>query len=240
MLAATLSILVLQMMPYFIIRRKIYEVRERPSRIYSWKVFIISSIVVELSWNILVAVPMFLSFYYPIAMYRNAEVTGDVVSRGGMMFLLFFLLMVFASTFSIMVIAGIETLETGGNIASPMLSLSLVFCGYESPIPPPPLFFFLCLCFLQYYSMQCPPKRQLPPQSLGRPLPRLPIHILHVLPTLHRGIRGKSTVLQRRTPPPRTTRWSNMRPIHENLHEHDWRVRGGPRRDLELPVLPAE
>jgi ATP-binding cassette, subfamily G (WHITE), member 2, PDR len=40
-----------QMMPHFVTQRSLYEARERPSKTYSWKVFIISNITVELPWN---------------------------------------------------------------------------------------------------------------------------------------------------------------------------------------------
>jgi ABC-type multidrug transport system permease subunit len=45
--------LVQQMMPYFVTQRALYEVRERPSKAYSWKAFMLASILVELPWNIL-------------------------------------------------------------------------------------------------------------------------------------------------------------------------------------------
>jgi ATP-binding cassette, subfamily G (WHITE), member 2, PDR len=118
-----------QMMPYFTTQRALYEVRERPSKAYSWKAFMLASIIVELPWNMAMAVPAFICWYYPIGMYHNAELTQAVVSRGGTMFLLILLFMMFTSTFSSMVIAGIEQPETGGNIAQLLFSLCLVFCG---------------------------------------------------------------------------------------------------------------
>lgn len=38
-------------MPNFVVQRSLYEVRERPSKTYSWKVFILSNIVVEIPWS---------------------------------------------------------------------------------------------------------------------------------------------------------------------------------------------
>jgi ABC-type multidrug transport system permease subunit len=118
-----------QMMPYFATQRSLYEVRERPSKTYSWKAFILASIVVELPWNMMMAVPAYFCWYYPIGLYVNAEPTNAVIERGGTMFLLILLFMMFTSTFTIMVIAGIEQPETGGQIAQLLFSLSLVFCG---------------------------------------------------------------------------------------------------------------
>ncbi|KAI9367540.1 ABC-2 type transporter-domain-containing protein [Aspergillus egyptiacus] len=120
--------LVQQMMPYFVTQRALYEVRERPSKAYSWKAFMMASICVELPWNVLMAVPAYFCWYYPIGLYRNAG-PGETVERGGTMFLLVLIFMLFTSTFSSMVIAGIEHPDTGSNIAQLMFSLCLIFNG---------------------------------------------------------------------------------------------------------------
>ncbi|KFY20922.1 hypothetical protein V491_03314 [Pseudogymnoascus sp. VKM F-3775] len=121
--------LVQQIMPHFVTQRSLYEVRERPSKTYSWQTFMLSNIIVELPWNSLMAVLIFLCWYYPIGLYRNAEPTGAVHERGGLMFLLIWEFLLFTSTFTNMVIAAIETAETGGNIANLMFMMTLVFCG---------------------------------------------------------------------------------------------------------------
>jgi ABC-type multidrug transport system permease subunit len=121
--------LVQQIMPHFVTQRSLYEARERPSKAYSWTAFMISNITVELPWNSLMAVLIFLCWYYPIGLYRNAEPTDAVTERGGLMFLLIWQFLLFTSTFTSMVISAIETAETGGNIANLMFSLTLVFCG---------------------------------------------------------------------------------------------------------------
>lgn len=121
--------LVQQMMPCFVTQRALYEVRERPSKAYSWKAFMVASIFAELPWNLLMSVPIFFSWYYPIGLYRNAEPTNEVIQRGGIMYLLILLFVMFTSTFSSMVIAGTEQPETGSNIAQLMFSLCLTFNG---------------------------------------------------------------------------------------------------------------
>jgi ATP-binding cassette subfamily G (WHITE) protein 2 (PDR) len=118
-----------QIMPHFVTQRALYEVRERPSKTYSWKVFMFSNIIVELPWNTLVAVIIFFTIYYPIGMYRNAIPTHAVTERGGLFFLYVWEFLMFTSTFTNMVIAGVDTAETGGNIANLMFSLCLIFCG---------------------------------------------------------------------------------------------------------------
>lgn len=40
-----------QMLPAFVAQRTMYEARERPSKTYSWKAFMVSSMLVEAAWN---------------------------------------------------------------------------------------------------------------------------------------------------------------------------------------------
>ncbi|CCG83334.1 ABC transporter CDR4 [Taphrina deformans PYCC 5710] len=116
-----------QIMPHFVTQRSLYESRERPSKTYSWIVFMASNILVELPWNALMGVLMFFCFYYPIGFVRNAS--GAVAERGGLFFLFVVQFMLFASTFTNMIIAGIDLAETGGNISNLLFSLCLIFCG---------------------------------------------------------------------------------------------------------------
>ncbi|RFU27150.1 hypothetical protein B7463_g9178, partial [Scytalidium lignicola] len=116
-------------MPLFVTQRSLYEVRERPTKAYSWKAFMLSNIIGEIPWNILCATLLFVCWYYPIGLYRNAEPSNAVTERGGLMWLLIVAFLMFTSSFAHMVIAGIGTAETGGNIATLMFSLCMIFCG---------------------------------------------------------------------------------------------------------------
>jgi ATP-binding cassette subfamily G (WHITE) protein 2 (PDR) len=129
MLLTIFGQLVQQIMPHFVTQRSLYEVRERPSKAYSWKAFMLSNILVELPWNSLMAVLIYLCWAYPIGLYRNAEPSDAVNYRGFQLFLFVWMFLIFTSTFTHMVIAGIDSAETGGNIANLMFSLCLVFCG---------------------------------------------------------------------------------------------------------------
>lgn len=136
--------LVQQIMPHFVTQRSLYEVRERPSKTYSWQAFMLSNILVEIPWNSLMAVIIFFCWYYPIGLYRNAEPTGAVTERGGLFFLFVWQFLLFTSTFTSMVISAIETAETGGNIANLMFTLCLVFCGVlASPTSLPGFWIFM-------------------------------------------------------------------------------------------------
>jgi ATP-binding cassette subfamily G (WHITE) protein 2 (PDR) len=129
MLLTIFGQLVQQIMPHFVTQRALYEVRERPSKTYSWKAFMISNIAVELPWNSLMAVLIYFCWYYPIGLYKNAAETDSVTYRGFQFFLFVWMFLLFTSTFTHMIIAGIDSAETGGNIANLMFSLCLIFCG---------------------------------------------------------------------------------------------------------------
>lgn len=117
-------------MPQFITQRALYEARERPSKTYSWQAFVLSNITAEIPWNALMAVLIFVCWYYPVGLHRNAEPTDAVTSRSGLVFLFVLGFLLFASTFTDLVIAGVDSAETGGNITNVTFVLLLLFCGY--------------------------------------------------------------------------------------------------------------
>ncbi len=121
--------LVQQTMPVFVVSRSLYEVRERPSKVYGWRVFMLSQIVVEICYNSLCSVLMFFCWYYPVGLYRNAEAAGQVTERGALMFLLLLGFLLFTSTFTDFIIAGFSDAEAGANVANLLFTLCLIFCG---------------------------------------------------------------------------------------------------------------
>jgi len=129
MLLVVFAFLVYQTMPNFILQREQYEARERASRTYSWRAFMLVNILVELPWNTVVALIIFFPFYYLVGMDKNAEPTDAVTQRGGLMFLLVWAFMLFESTFADMVVAGAPTAEVGATIALLLFALCLIFCG---------------------------------------------------------------------------------------------------------------
>ena len=144
MLMTMFGNLVQQIMPHFVTQRALYEARERPSKTYSWKIFMLSNIFVEIPWNTLMAVLIFVCFYYPIGMYRNAEPTHAENPRGALFFLFIWEFLAFTSTFTDMVVAGIDTAETAGNIAQLLFSLTLIFCGVlAGPVQLPGFWIFM-------------------------------------------------------------------------------------------------
>ncbi|KAF7931602.1 uncharacterized protein EAE98_004338 [Botrytis deweyae] len=129
MITTIFTTLVQQIMPRFILQRDLYEVRERPSKAYSWKAFIIANIAVEIPYQILLGIMVFASYFYPI--YTNNGIPPS--GRQGLILLLLIQFFVFASTFAHMLISALLDAETAGNIATLMFSLTLTFNGVFQP-----------------------------------------------------------------------------------------------------------
>jgi len=122
MLTAIFSSLVQQIMPRFVSQRSLYEVRERPSKAYSWAAFLIANILVEIPYQVLLGILVFASYMYPVYGIESSQ-------KQGLVLLFCIQFFVFASTFAHMLIAALPDAETAGNIATIMFSLTLTFCG---------------------------------------------------------------------------------------------------------------
>ncbi|KAK7423707.1 hypothetical protein QQX98_000897 [Neonectria punicea] len=121
--------LVQQQMPHFVTQRSLYEARERPSKVYSWKVFMLSQIIVELPWNTLVSIFIWAFIYYPAGFYKNAGSAGEGTERGILMWLLFWQFLLFTCTFAHMCIFFSGTAKAGSNVANLLFMLAFFFCG---------------------------------------------------------------------------------------------------------------
>ncbi|KAF5372488.1 hypothetical protein D9758_005173 [Tetrapyrgos nigripes] len=132
MLLTIFSTLVNQIMPVFVTQRSLYEVRERPSKAYSWKAFLLANIIAEIPWQTLAAVLIYFCWYYPIGLYNNASPTDSTTQRGGLMFLLLWQFMLFTSTFAHMLVAAAPTADVASTVSSQMFMMCLIFCGVIS------------------------------------------------------------------------------------------------------------
>ncbi len=132
MMTTVFGNMVQQIIPTFVTMRSLYEVRERPSKTYSWQSFLLSNIMIEIFWQTMMSVAAFFVFYYPIGLQTNAGHTGKTGERGILFYLLMWTFYVFSSTFANMIISGMEDADTSANIANLMFSLCLLFCGVMS------------------------------------------------------------------------------------------------------------
>ncbi|GIZ44791.1 hypothetical protein CKM354_000797800 [Cercospora kikuchii] len=132
MLFITIQV-IYQVIPMFVIQRTLYESRERQSRTYHWAAFVVSNVLAELVWNTLVAILSFLVWYYPMALFRNAEWTDTVHSRGFLAALFFWVAFLFAGSFAQVLIAALPSAEIASGVAT-LLGIGLyAFCGILVP-----------------------------------------------------------------------------------------------------------
>ncbi|KAI8286692.1 ZEB2-regulated ABC transporter 1 [Colletotrichum sp. SAR11_240] len=117
-----------QVMPMFIPQRALYEVRERPSRVYRWTTYLLSNVVIEMVWNTIAAVIFFFCWYYPARFFRNTT-PDDVSIRGFTVFLFIWMFFLWTSTFSQLAIVAIETADLASIPASFFAILCMSFCG---------------------------------------------------------------------------------------------------------------
>ncbi|KAF4980695.1 hypothetical protein FZEAL_3363 [Fusarium zealandicum] len=121
--------IVQQMLPDYVAQRTMYEARERPSKTYSWKAFMVSTILVEAAWNSLMAVLSFICWYFPTGLYRNGYATDTVDSRGVTVFLHIWMFFMFTSTFAHMIMSGFESAEVAGGLVTLIMIMIFSFCG---------------------------------------------------------------------------------------------------------------
>jgi ATP-binding cassette subfamily G (WHITE) protein 2 (PDR) len=122
-----------QLIPFFVTQRNLYEARERPSKIFSWKAFVAAQITAEIPWQIVAATLAFFCWYYPTGMYHNATFTDQVHQRGGLMYFYVIMFFVYIGSMGQMCIAGIELGDTAANMASLLFTMCLIFCGVLAP-----------------------------------------------------------------------------------------------------------
>ncbi|PGH02182.1 hypothetical protein AJ80_08905 [Polytolypa hystricis UAMH7299] len=121
--------LVFQIVPVFALQRTLYEARERQSKTYDWRAFMLSNILVEFAWNSLMGILCFLTWYYPMALWRNSEATDAVHGRSTLVMLIIWVLMLFASSFAHMLIAAPDSDEAASGIANVLFIMMYAFCG---------------------------------------------------------------------------------------------------------------
>jgi ABC-type multidrug transport system permease subunit len=127
LLATIFPTLVNQIMPKFVIQRSLYEVRERPSKVYSWTVFIMSQMLVEVPWQILLGVCAWACFYLPVF---GTDATSDTM---GLVLLFVIQFYMYAATIAQMVIAAIPNPALGAMVAVLLFGLSFIFNGVMQP-----------------------------------------------------------------------------------------------------------
>ncbi|KAK6461714.1 multidrug resistance protein [Scheffersomyces coipomensis] len=147
--------LIQQMLISYIRQRDLYEVREAPSRTYSWFAFITGQITSEIPYQIACGTISFFCWYYPVGLYRNAEPTDQVHSRGVLMWLLITGFYVFTSTMGHLCLSFNEIPDNAGNLSTFLFTMCTNFCGVlAGPEFFPRFWIFLYRCNPMTYLMQ--------------------------------------------------------------------------------------
>ncbi|KAJ0415291.1 ABC-2 type transporter-domain-containing protein [Aspergillus carlsbadensis] len=127
LLCTIFGTMVNQIMPKFVMQRSLYEVRERPSRVYGWKVFIISQMLVEVPWQLVLGVCVWLCFYFSVF-----GISTDAESRG--LVLLFIVqFYIYAASMAQFTIAALDEPAVAAMLATLMFGLSFLFNGVMQP-----------------------------------------------------------------------------------------------------------
>ncbi|KAL6887228.1 ABC-2 type transporter domain-containing protein [Trichoderma longibrachiatum] len=122
MVTTIFSTIVQQIQPLFVTQRSLYEVRERPSKAYSWKAFILANVFVEIPYQIIMGILVFACFYYPVV--------GIQSSIRQILVLLFIMqLFIFASSFAHMIIVAMPDAQTASSIVTFLVLMSTLFNG---------------------------------------------------------------------------------------------------------------
>ena len=127
LLCTIFSTLVNQIMPKFVAQRSLYEIRERPSRVYSWKVFILSQMFGEMPWQIGLGVCAWASFYWSVIGPDQSSERRALI----MLFIVQFYL--YAATMAQLVVCAIPEPAVASMVAVLMFGLSFVFNGVMQP-----------------------------------------------------------------------------------------------------------
>lgn len=129
MFLVNLMTLVQQYLPHYVAQRDLYEVRERPSKTFSWFAFITAQISSEIPWNILCGTLAFVCWYYPVGFYRNAEETNTVKERGACMWFAIVMFYVYTSTLGQLCISFLQLADNATNLVVILFNMCLAFCG---------------------------------------------------------------------------------------------------------------
>ena len=113
----------------FATQRNLFEARERPSKIFGWKAFMLSSMTAEVPWQIFSAVLSFVSWYYPAGLYQNAKLTHEMAQRGGLTLFYVIAFFLWVITLGYLLGAPIGDPRTAANVSVLLFTMSLMFSG---------------------------------------------------------------------------------------------------------------
>ena len=115
-----------QLQPEFINQRNLFEVRERPSKLYSWVVFLLSQAIVEIPWNLLGGTLFWIPWYYMAQFGRES-------SRAGFSWGMYMIFQIYFASFAQAVATVAPNAMIASVLFSTLFSFVMVFCGVIQP-----------------------------------------------------------------------------------------------------------
>ena len=119
--------------PEFIRFRGLFEVREKPSKMYTWPVMVLSALLVEIPWNIVGGTIYWIPWYYLIQFPFESK-------RSGYSWGLYMLFQLYYCTFAQAMAAISPNAMIASILFSTFFSFVVVFCGVVQPPPQLPYF----------------------------------------------------------------------------------------------------
>jgi ABC-type multidrug transport system permease subunit len=97
-------------------------------KLITFLAYLLANAFVELFWHTLMAVIMYICWYYPVGFVQNTT-ADDHAIRGFAIFLFLWAYLLFTSTFAHFAIFWIDLPETAGVLTSLLWMLCILFCG---------------------------------------------------------------------------------------------------------------
>lgn len=105
---------------------------------YSWLVFLLAHILVEIPYQIFLSVLVWASWYFPVFGMSQSP------TNQALMFVFCMQFFVFASTFAQMIIFTVPSTEIAGTLSTLLFTLTLQFNGVLQPPTALPGFWIVC------------------------------------------------------------------------------------------------
>lgn len=134
-----------QLQPLFIERRDIYEIRERKSKMYSWKAFVAGLIVSEFPYLCVCAVLYFVCWYYTVGFPSSSTKAGAT----------FFVMLIYEFVYTGIgqFVAAYAPNAVFASLVNPVVITTLVFfCGVLVPYQAIPAFWRYWLYYLDPFN----------------------------------------------------------------------------------------
>ena len=106
-----------QLQVLFLETRRVYEVRERPSQMYSWTALVTAQFCTELPWNVLSSVLLFLTWYWTVG-FASSRAAYSVLMMG-------FVFPLYYTSFA----QAVAAMAPNAQIAALLFSLLFSFVG---------------------------------------------------------------------------------------------------------------